>query len=208
MQVTTAKPLYVPTRSSQRVADLLLGVGDGNPAAWEEIMHRYGKLIASTVRSFRLQDADALDAVQTTWLRLAEHAHQIREPERLGGWLATTARRTCLHILRQTKSSPQNFDVVAETVADLDESPEQRVVDADTTQRLWSFVSELSPRRQTLLQALFTDNPLSYAEVASICQMPSGGIGPTRARALAQLRDKLEQHRLGPETLTRSRKKQ
>jgi hypothetical protein len=32
-----------------------------------------------------LQDADARDAVQTTWLRLAENAHQVQFPERLGG---------------------------------------------------------------------------------------------------------------------------
>jgi DNA-directed RNA polymerase specialized sigma24 family protein len=99
------------------------------------------QLIASTVRSFRLQDADAYDAdahaaVQTTWLRLAEHAHQIREPERLGSWLITTARRPCLQILRQTKPAFDNFDVVAETVAGSSEGPEQRVVDADTARIL------------------------------------------------------------------------
>jgi DNA-directed RNA polymerase specialized sigma24 family protein len=59
---------------------------------------RYGKLVSTTVRSFRLQEADTLDAVQTTWLRLAENAHQMQFPEKLGGWLATTARRECLHM--------------------------------------------------------------------------------------------------------------
>ncbi|MGB6162447.1 MAG: sigma-70 family RNA polymerase sigma factor, partial [Pseudonocardiaceae bacterium] len=78
------------------VADLLLGISDRDPAAWEEIVRRYGKFVSVTVRSFRLQDADALDAVQMTWLRLAENAHRVQLPERLGGWLATTARRECL----------------------------------------------------------------------------------------------------------------
>lgn len=69
----------------------------------------------------------------------------------------------------------ENFDVVAETVVDPSEDPELHVVDADTTRELWSFDSELSPRWQTLLRALFTDNPLPYAEVAHICRMPTGG---------------------------------
>lgn len=90
--MTTANTSYVPTGAKASVAGLLLRVGDGDPAAWEEIVRRYGHLVSATVRSFRLQDADALDATQTTWLRLAEHVHQIQHSERLSGWLATTAR--------------------------------------------------------------------------------------------------------------------
>jgi hypothetical protein len=51
------------------VADLLVQVSHGDPAAWAEVLRRYGELVSTTVRSFRLQDADALDAVQMTWLR-------------------------------------------------------------------------------------------------------------------------------------------
>ena len=71
-------------------------------------------------------------------------------------------------------------------------------INADIALRLWNLVSELSPRRETLLRALFTDHPRPYAEVARSCGIPPGGIGPTRARALAQLRDKLEQHGFRP----------
>jgi RNA polymerase sigma factor (sigma-70 family) len=178
------------------VADLLLGISDGDPAAWEEIVHRYGKLVSVTVRSFRLQDADALDAVQMTWLRLTENAHRVQLPERLGGWLATTARRECLHILRQTKPAPDLIDVGPETVADPSVGPEQRVIGADTARTLWTLVGELPPRRRTLLRALFIDNPPPYAEVARVTGIPLGAIGPTRARALRQLRSTLEQHGL------------
>ena len=86
--------------ATSNIADLLPRVGDGDSAAWEEILRRYGMLVSATVRSFRMQDADTLDAVQTTWLRLAENAHTVQHPARLGGWLATTARRECLRILR------------------------------------------------------------------------------------------------------------
>jgi RNA polymerase sigma factor (sigma-70 family) len=187
-----------PTSTTPNVADLLVGIRDRDPAAWNAVIRRYGKLVFATVRSFRLQDADTLDAVQTTWLQLAEHAHRIRDPERLGGWLVTTARHTCLHILRQAKPIPDRIDAVTETIADPSAGPEQHVIDADTTRTLWNLVSELSPRRQTLLQVLFTNQPHRYAEIAQIAGIPPGGIGPTRARALVQLRHKLEQHGLEP----------
>jgi RNA polymerase sigma factor (sigma-70 family) len=181
---------YAPTdvTCSGAVADLLPRVSDGDPAAWEEILHRYGRLVTATVRSFRLQHADTLDAVQRTWLRLAENAHRIQRPEGLPGWLATTARRECLHILSQAKRTSAPLDVVDPSV----DGPEQRIIDADTTRRLWALVEELSPRQRTLLWALFTDYPRPYTEVARITGIPLGAIGPTRARALAQLRGKLE----------------
>jgi hypothetical protein len=90
------------------IAELLLRAGAGNPAARDELVRRYSGVVLATVRSFRLQDADAGHAVQMTWLRLAENCHRIQQPERLGGWLATTARRECRRILRHYgEPSPQ-----------------------------------------------------------------------------------------------------
>ncbi len=187
-----------PIDDTDPVADLLVQVSHGDPAAWDEILRRYGRLVSTTVRSFGLQDADALDAVQMTWLRLAENAHRVQFPDRLGGWLATTARRECLRLLRRAKTTRDLLDVAPETVADLSVGPEQRVIDAETVRTLRKLVDELSPRRRALLQALFTDNPRPYAELAGAVGIPPGGIGPTRARALRQLRDKLSEHQMRP----------
>jgi RNA polymerase sigma factor (sigma-70 family) len=194
--MTTATMSYTPAEVPDSVASLLLRIREGDAAAWNEIFRRYGKLVSSTVRSFRLQEADALDAVQMTWLRLAENAHRVQFPERLGGWLATTARRECLHILRQIKPIPGLVDIMPDTVADPSVGPEQHVIEADTAQTLRNLVAELSPRRRALVRMLFTDHPRSYAEVAQCAGIPPGGIGPTRARALRQLRDKLHEHEL------------
>ena len=62
-------------------------------------MHRYRGVVIGEVRSFGLQDADAHDAVQMTWLRLAENCHRILLPEQLAGWLATTASRERLRVI-------------------------------------------------------------------------------------------------------------
>ncbi|MGH3870813.1 MAG: RNA polymerase sigma factor [Pseudonocardiaceae bacterium] len=172
------------------------GCDDG--IAWDEVLRRYGKLVSATVRSFRLQDADALDAMQMTWLRLAENGHRVRCSERLAGWLATTARRECLCILRQSKRTPVPVDVMADAVADPSMSPEQSLIDIDVARTLWQFVEELPSRQCILLHALFTDCPRPYIEVARSVGIPAGAIGPTRARALRQLRRRLEAHGLGP----------
>ncbi len=61
-------------------AELLQRGGRGDPAAWEEILCRYRGVVIAKIRTFRLQDADALDAAQMTWLRLAENIHRIQHP--------------------------------------------------------------------------------------------------------------------------------
>jgi RNA polymerase sigma factor (sigma-70 family) len=178
-------------QATESVAFLLLRVRQGDATAWDEIFRRYGKLVTATVRSFRLQDADALDAIQMTWLRFAENAHQVRFPERLGGWLVTTARRECLRILRDAKMTLTSEDRVPEGVADPSVNPEQQVINMETVQSLHRLVAELPPRRRMLVRFLFDDDQRSYAEVARLVGIPPGGIGPTRARALRQLREKL-----------------
>ncbi|MGH3972049.1 MAG: RNA polymerase sigma factor [Pseudonocardiaceae bacterium] len=196
--MTTATISDISADATDSVADLLHRISNGDPAAWDEILRRYGKLVSTTVRSFRLQEADALDAMQMTWLRLTENADRVQSPDRLGGWLATTARRECLHILRAAKRGPHRTDVAPETVSDPSAGPEQRAIDLDTTRTLRKLIDELSPRRRTLIRMLFTDDPCSYDKIARIVGIPLGGIGPTRARALRQLRDKLDEHQIGP----------
>lgn len=193
MATTTA--CHTPIGAASSAAELLAGISNQDPAAWEEIINRYETLVFAKVRSFHLQEADALDAVQMTWLRLAEKAHQIQFHDHLAGWLSTTAQRECLHILRhRTKQVPAPIDIAAETMADQATSPEQHVVDADTARMLWDLVAELPPRQRIVLRALFTNHPHSYAHVARTTAIPSGGIGPTRARALKRLRCRLDEH--------------
>jgi RNA polymerase sigma factor (sigma-70 family) len=168
---------------------LLEAAGRGDGRAWEEVVRRYGGLVTATVRTFRLQDADAADAEQRTWLRLVEHHRKLHEPEHLGGWLATTAARECLGILRTQRSVADLSDLDA--VADEHGDVEQQVVDADEAARLWNVVTLLPPRGRAVVRALFTDERTPYAEIARATGIPVGSLGPTRARVLRQLRQLL-----------------
>jgi RNA polymerase sigma factor (sigma-70 family) len=182
------------TAATLETAELLLRAGKGDPSAWQEILRRYRGVVFAKVRTFRLQEADALDAVQMTWLRLAENIHQIHHPERLGGWLATTTARECLHILRRAQRNQTLTEAVADNLPDPTTGPEQRLIDTETTQTLHTLIAELPLRRRRLLQALFNDHPPSYAELSRATGIPLGSIGPTRNRALRQLQQLLHNH--------------
>ncbi len=132
----------------------------------------------ASVRSFRLQDADADDAVQMTWLRLVENCHRIQSPEHLVGWLTTTARQECLHILRRQAQhpppTPRNAAEAEAREGDSSVDPEQLVVDADIASTLGKLIEELPPRGRTLLCGLFSSDPRPYAEVARAAGIVKG----------------------------------
>ena len=189
---------YASPGAACSTTDLLAAARTGEAGAWEEIVRRYSGLVAAKVRSFRMQDADALDAIQMTWLRLAENVHRLCHPERLAGWLATTACRECLRILRQAKSTATPMEILATHVPEPAAGPEQRAVEADTARALGRLIAQLPPTRRVLLRALFADDAGSYTDVAQTVGIPVGSIGPSRARALQQLRWMLAERGLGP----------
>ena len=80
--------------------DLFARARRGDQSAWDTIVYRYQGLIWATVRAFRLDDQEAADVVQTTWLRLVENLHSLRDPSRLGAWLSR-----CGGILSQPSST-------------------------------------------------------------------------------------------------------
>ena len=86
---------------SATVASLVEGAAEGDQHAWRELVHRFGGMIASVGRRYGLCSADIGELQQITWLRLVENLHRIEQPERIGGWLATTASRQCLQLLKR-----------------------------------------------------------------------------------------------------------
>jgi RNA polymerase sigma factor (sigma-70 family) len=174
--------MSTPTGENDR---LLRSAAGGDERAWTEIVQRYRGLVGAVVRSYRLQDADAHDAEQRTWLRLVEHRAAVRDPERLGGWLATTASRECLRILRENRTVVTDE---LDAVPDPDRAVEDQVVDADTVTRLWTIVAALPPRGRTIMMELFADEPRPYADVARATGIPIGSLGPSRARLIERVR--------------------
>lgn len=171
---------------STTTGQLVRAACDHEPAAWTELVARYQGLVRAVVGSFRLQDADAADAVQNTWVRALERLDSLREADRLGGWLSTVARRECLALLaRSGREMPSELDRMDLTGAD--PGPEAVVLAAEARRAVSCAVADLPPRRRDLVHALFYRPERNYADVAAVMGMPVGSIGPTRQRTLRML---------------------
>lgn len=173
------------------VAALVASAAEGDQVAWDALVSRYGGLVWSIARSHRLGPADAADVSQTVWLRLVEHLHSLRDPEHVGGWLATTTRHECLRVIRRAGRELPNDEAAVEVPISPDQSPEWLVLSDESRRLVWLALTRLSTRCQTLLRALSAAPDASYAEIAAALEMPIGSIGPTRMRCLEHLRRQL-----------------
>jgi RNA polymerase sigma factor (sigma-70 family) len=192
-----ALPLH-PTVPGLSTTALVEAAQRREPGAWDELVARYTALVRRVVASYRLQQADAADVVQNTWVRALERLDSIRDPERLGGWLATTADRECLALLRRSHREVPDERAAGEH-ATVVPGPEAVIVDEEARQAVDAAVAGLPGRRQRLVQALFFEPELPYVEVSQVVGIPVGSIGPTRGRALRNLRCTLERAGFGAE---------
>ena len=193
--VTTVVPPRAPWEEGGGldVASVVRRAAEGDQHAWERLVELYGRLVWAMTREFRLDESDAADVVQTTWMRLLEHIDRLDYPERVGSWLAATARNECLRGLAGRKRIVLVEDDVT-LMTDMASGPEvdERLLADERAQAVRKALSHLPARWQRLLQMLMADPPVSYAEISDQLGIPIGSIGPTRGRCLETLRGLLQ----------------
>ena len=161
----------------------------GDTQAWDFLVSQYGRLVWSITTGFKLIESDAADVVQTTWMRLIEHIDRIEQPDRIGSWLASTARNECLRHVAARKRlvlvrENAEFDGADHHGPPVDEA----LLAAERAQLVRAAIARLPAQWQQLLELLMADPPVSYAEISDQLGLPVGSIGPTRGRCLAKLR--------------------
>jgi RNA polymerase sigma factor (sigma-70 family) len=185
------KPSGHEARSAHEEAhgELLRRAAKGDRIAWEELVNRFDPLVQRTARRTGLNQSDAADTAQLTWLRLLQHLDQVREPERLPGWLVTTARRESVRVAIAAKRHVLSADPVAEHSDEGNGvATDVYPVEGEYEPDLDAALNRLPSRYQKLIRLLMCDNCPSYTEVAERMGVPIGSIGPMRMRGLNILR--------------------
>jgi len=177
-----------PLRRDSELREVVAAAAGGDSRAWTTLTEQFGSMIMAVARSCRLNDADVGEVHQVTWLRLVENIDRIEQPERIGAWLATTAKRESLRIVRNRARVTLDHEGLLQR-PDVDAKPLDAgpiaEEDAELVRRAFAM---LSPNCQRLLGLMAQDPPLSYKEISKRLDMPIGSIGPTRGRCLDQLR--------------------
>lgn len=182
--------------------ELVLACGHGDEEAWSALVARYQRLLYAIPRRARLDEDAASDILQQTFLKLLQSLKTIQQPAQIHAWLVTTARRETLHYLRRQKKAPQiSIDdgedgekrefPASEPLAD------EILLAMEQQHRVRTSVTDLDERCRNLITLLFYgQDQVSYSEIARILGISEGSIGPTRARCLQKLKNKLTKRRL------------
>ncbi|MEA2971546.1 MAG: hypothetical protein QOG82_4 [Actinomycetota bacterium] len=185
------------------ITALVLAARDGDAAAWDALVDLLSPRTRAVIRSFRLNQADTDDVFQLTWLRLVSNLDRLREPGRVGSWLATTASHECLRLLRKAGRQAPGDDGWEDDLVDNGRDVDDGLLVSERDRALWQAMGMLSAPCQRLLRLLAADPAPSYLEVAEVLTMPIGSIGPTRSRCLDHLRTHFTRITAGPEGSSR-----
>jgi RNA polymerase sigma factor (sigma-70 family) len=171
--------------------DLIRACRAGDAHAWERLLDKYERLIFSISLNYGLTTDDAADVTQITFTILLQNLDTLPEGIHLAPWLATVARRNTWRLLARYRREAVNPEE--------DLAGNERLVETVDHSERWELaewlnygLSLLDERCRQLLLALYFDaEEPSYAQVADHLKMPVGSIGPTRARCLEQMKQRL-----------------
>lgn len=187
------------------LVSLVAGALDGRQDAWDALVDRLHRVVWKAVNMMTTDPDVRDDAFAATWLRLAERLDTIREPEKLPGWLATTATNEVRQIIR--RRGPGEFSLNASWRPGVDDPAVDlgdRLVgdDGDHTAALVRAEQRAEVRtafsrldegcREIITVLVLADPPPPYGEASEILGRPVGSLGPTRSRCLEKLRRLLE----------------
>lgn len=140
-------------------------------------LYRFGLALAKN-------ESEAADLTQETFLILAKHQEQIRDPERIKPWLFTTLRREFLRKIRTHVAHPEvEFRPEEHDVSTMEPSA-MRAIDARTALAALEMVEE--SYRSAL--ELFYLGDLSYKEISTTLGVPIGTVMSRLSRGKEQLR--------------------
>lgn len=166
--------------------ELLNLAANGDRGAWDALVDRFGQMVWSVARGFRLDDALAKDVSQTVWLKLIENIDRIKDPERLPGWLATTTRREAMRVAKvRDRVVVTDFEY---DIEDPSPSLDEMFIDEEENRVVVRAFSTLDDVCRQLLRLMMIEPALSYEEISEATGRPIGSLGPTRARCLAKLK--------------------
>jgi RNA polymerase sigma-70 factor (ECF subfamily) len=128
---------------------------------------------------------DAEDLTQQTFLVAQQRLHQVRLPERVGGWLFAILRNCYL------KSARKRQPLTASAVEmDVESVPDRVTEDQIDSQLLQSAIDEL-PDDFKLVLVMFYFEQCSYKEIAAQLEIPIGTVMSRLTRAKGRLRERL-----------------
>lgn len=189
-----------PTEGSDRVIQPMAPPADTRAGAFREHVEPEIEVMLRVALSLTGNRADAEDLVQESLLRAFKAVDRFdgRHPR---AWLLTILRHTNLNMRRRRRPGTlADWDALGDPRpafgATRQGSAEETVLDGTVDRLLSKAIAELTPKFRDVL-ILVDVQDLSYAEAATVLDIPVGTVMSRLSRARGRVR-----RRLGPQALT------
>ena len=164
-------------------AELIKRCITGHEDAWEFLVARYNRLIFSVSLSICHDRDVAADVLQQVYLEMYQKLGDLRDTDKLPGWLSTIARRKTYNHLRSAGLT----DELNEEDSSIEAADE--VVKMERQHLLERALEQMPDRCRRLIELLYlSPTEPSYNEISIDMGIPVASIGPTRIRCLNKLR--------------------
>mgnify|MGYP000873622691 FL=1 len=173
-------------------SELVTACRRGDEEAWQVLVLRYQRLIYTIPIRAGLDGETAAEVFQFVFTKLYQSLPTIDRTDRIRAWLVTTAKRETIRLVRQAAKVPVHVSTEDEEAR---ETPDDLPLPAELLQKLEeehmvrAAMEQLGDRCRRLLTLLyFQETPPAYTEIAAELGIPTGSVGPYRARCLQQIR--------------------
>lgn len=162
-------------------------------AQFERLARRFHADIYTYLRRISRDPELAEDLTQETFVQVWRHLEEVREERARRAWVYRIARNAYLIRLRRTEPATVPLDEGELDATDFGTpGPEVRLEQTALCQAVRAAVERL-PEAYREVIVLHNWQELSLSEVASVLQLPIGTVKSRRARALAKLRELLQE---------------
>jgi len=178
-------------------ADLIARCLDQDAEAWEALVRRYQRLIASITFKYGLSPEDTADIAQSVCVALFQQLPSLRNQGKLSSWIITVTVRECWKFRRrqvptESLDNPER-EARSEFADPSQQAPDEWLLSLERHHLLQRGIEPLPEQCRQLIKYLFYgEEALTYAEISRRMGMPIASIGPTRARCLEKLRASLK----------------
>jgi RNA polymerase sigma-70 factor (ECF subfamily) len=168
---------------------LLLGIMQGDRAAFALAMERYSHMVYSLANGILGDQADAEDVSQEVFLRLYQATSRLRADGSLRHWLARTCVNCCWDELRRrTRRGRARGASVLELLPSASPDPDQVTLGREFADAVRACLLQLPPRQRAVF-ALKHFAGLTIKEIAQLLGCAPGTVKSHLSRAVGALRD-------------------
>jgi RNA polymerase sigma-70 factor (ECF subfamily) len=142
--------------------------GDGR--AFEDIVKLWEQQLFYYLRRMSRSEADALELLQETWLKLFRSLNTLRDPQTLPAFLYTTARHAAISRMRKRGQEMESYN------DELHDGTAETEVDAFDNAELVHHALDQLPLAQREALTLFFLQDLSLDEIAGLLGLAVGTV--------------------------------